>query len=433
MSGVLTRIAVLAAALVALLAAPGTVRAGEGFFVGISDDDLKYDAAPAAGALRGLGARAVRLTLLWSQGQTELSAADRLWFDRALAAGGDLRVVLSVYGASSAHTPLDGASRDQYCGYVRGALARYPQIRDVVIWNETNKSFFWQPQFNGDGTSAAPAAYAALLARCWDVLHAFRSDVNLLTSTSSRGNDNPAAVSNVSHSPANFIVELGEAYRASGRAAPIFDTVGHHPYGEHSSERPWRKHPLSTTIGQGDWDKLTQAYHDGFGGSPQPSPGRCVAGRCAPIWYMEVGYQTTVDPARAALYGGAENAQHALPAAAGGDPPGSAPDERSLAPDQATQLRDAVRLAYCQPFVEAYFNFLLRDERDLARWQSGVFFPDWSPKGSFGALAAVIAEAAARRVSTRPIGRSSTGSGRATLPAAFVRSSHARCAPSAAS
>ena len=37
-----------------------------------------------------------------------------------------------------------------------------------------------------------------------------------------------------------------------------------------------------------------------------------------------------------------------------------APD--SPAPDQATQIRYAVRLAYCQPYVTAFFNFLLWDE-----------------------------------------------------------------------
>jgi hypothetical protein len=399
MLGAARSLAALAVAAVALAAVPAAAQAGEGFFVGVADDDLKFDSGRSAGAVRSLGASAVRVSLLWSRGQTELGWTDRVWLDRATAAaGGDLRVVLAVYGVSGAHAPLDEGAREQYCAYVRSALAPYPQIRDVVIWNEVNKSFFWQPQFNGDGTSAAPAAYAALLARCWDVLHAFRPGINLLTSTSSKGNDNPSAASNVSHSPGNFIRRLGQAYRAGGRTAPIFDSVGHHPYGEHSAERPWRRHPLSGTIGQGDWDKLTQAYHDAFAGTGQPNPGRCVGGRCASIWYLEVGYQTRPDPAKAGLYHGAENTEHPLPDAAGGDPAGSAPDERSLAPDQATQLVDAVRLAYCQPYVRAYFNFLLRDEADLARWQSGVFWADWTPKASFGALAAVVAEANGRRV-----------------------------------
>ena len=48
--------------------------------------------------------------------------------------------------------------------------------------------------------------------------------------------------------------------------------------------------------------------------------------------------------------------------------------------DQPVQLQDAIRVAYCQPAVGAYFNFHLYDERDLAGWQSGVFWPDGSPR-----------------------------------------------------
>ena len=69
------------------------------------------------------------------------------------------------------------------------------------------------------------------------------------------------------------------------------------------------------------------------------------------------------------------------------------PNADSLAPDQATQLRDAVRLAYCQPYVTAIFNFLLRDQPELSRWQSGVLWTDGSPKASYVAWRGAIAEA----------------------------------------
>jgi hypothetical protein len=34
-----------------------------------------------------------------------------------------------------------------------------------VIWNEPNKSQFWRPQLNPDGSVASAAAYEALLAQ----------------------------------------------------------------------------------------------------------------------------------------------------------------------------------------------------------------------------------------------------------------------------
>ena len=397
------RILAFALAVVGALGGPTAASAGEGLVVGLADDGLKYEAARSAGAYRELGVGAVRVTVTW-RGESALGGGEAAWVDRAVAgAGPAVRVVLSVYGAPTL-TPLDASARDRYCAFVGSALRRYPSVRDVVVWNEVNKSHFWRPQFHADGSSAAPAAYAALLARCWDALHAVRADVNLLTSTSSRGNDNPKARSNISHSPGAFIRALGAAYRAGGRTRPLFDTVGHHPYGEHSAERPWRRHPLSTTIGQGDWDKLVQAYHDAFAGSGQPNPGRCVAGRCARIWWMEIGYQTSVT-GRSGLYTGEETDDHVVAPGGIGDPPGSLPLDTTPAPDHGTQLAEAIRLAACQPYVGAYFNFLLRDEADLDRWQSGVLWADWTPKPSAGVLAATIAEVDGDRVDCERIGR----------------------------
>ena len=56
------------------------------------------------------------------------------------------------------------------------------------------------------------------------------------------------------------------------------------------------------------------------------------------------------------------------------------------------------RLAYCQPAVGGFFNFLLADEPNLRGWQSGVLYPDWTPKPSYDAFKRVIAEANSHRV-----------------------------------
>ena len=53
---------------------------------------------------------------------------------------------------------------------------------------------------------------------------------------------------------------------------------------------------------------------------------------------------------------------------------------------------------YCQPHVEAVLNFLLKDEPQMARWQSGVFWADGTPKGSLEAYRSVIAEVNEGRV-----------------------------------
>jgi len=354
-----------------------------GLFVGITDDVFVDHPATAADA-RDLGLGGIRVALTWVPGETQLRGGDLTALKNLVAAAGNIRVVVTVYGRA-ADAPVDAAGREAYCGYVRDLLSHFPTIHDVVIWNEPNLGFFWQPQYDAGGTSAAPAAYEALLARCWDVLHAFEPGVNLIMTTSPSGNDNPNAASNVSHSPGSFIRDMGTAYRASGRTQPIFDTVGHNPYGMSSAESPWAQHLTPSHIGEGDLDRLVQALDDAFSGTGQPVPDRCpgtgTTHACVSIWYLEAGYQTVPDLARQQAYTGRENDAQSVPDTATGG--GST---------QSTQLTDGIELAYCQPYVGAFFNFLLVDEPDLARWQSGVLWTDGRQKSSYGALQRVIGE-----------------------------------------
>jgi hypothetical protein len=372
--------AILAIALLVLVARAPAASAAPGLFVGVSDDGFLWRGGAAVAAAQDLGLAAVRVTVPWD-GRSELSMADASRLDDAAPAAASVRIVASVFGKARA-APQDDAGRDAYCAYARDLLARYPTINDVVIWNEPNLGFFWQPRFTASGASAAPAAYEKLLARCWDVLHAFRPTVNVLTTTSPSGNDNPAAA-NASHSPGAFIRKLGSAYRASGRTTPIFDTIGHNPYGVSSSDPPWRQHFAPAHVAEADLDRLVQAFDDGFRNTKQPTPGRCTdAGqRCASIWYLETGYQTVPDAAHQALYTGRENDDH---------PVADAVDANAAAPTQSAQVTDGIELAYCQPYVDAIFNFLLWDEPDLARWQSGVFWADGTQKASYTALRRVV-------------------------------------------
>jgi hypothetical protein len=168
-------------------------------------------------------------------------------------------------------------------------------------------------------------------------------------------------------------------------------------YGASPGERPWQRHTTSKRISEGDLGKLVETLQTGFTGTKQSVPGMPVDGRTVPIWYLESGFQTAPSPAKAALYSSTETAA-AVPDWTGGLPWTVLPNADSLAPDQATQLRDAVRLAYCQPYVTAIFNFLLRDQPELSRWQSGVLWTDGSPKASYAAWRGAIAEANAGTV-----------------------------------
>jgi hypothetical protein len=211
------------------------------------------------------------------------------------------------------------------------------------------------------------------------VLHnAFSSRVNVIgLALSSAGNDDAGSTS-----PGAFIRGVGDAYRANGRTKRLLDTVGFHPYAAAANERPWRRHIQSKTIGEGDWNKLAYNLRLAFNGTAQPVSGT--------IWYFEAGFQTTLDAGKEGLYSGTENLA-ALPHFAGGEPDSPAPPETSSAPDQAAQVLDAIRLAYCQPGVGAFFNFLLADEPRLSGWQSGAYWTDLTPKDSLPAFQTAIA------------------------------------------
>ena len=249
---------------------------------------------------------------------------------------------------SAADAPRDAEAREDYCRFVRNALLRYGEVRDVVIWNEANSDTFWLPREN------AAADYTALLARCWDLLHASVPGVNVLTTTAS------------SHDPAAFIRAVGAAYRASGRQLPLFDAAGHNPYSLFPGEPPTARHDVY--VGQGDYDRLVAALDESFAGTAQPS---------VPIWYLENGFQTTtVGVLRAfALLG-----------------PRDGRSERSTRTRRRPRSPQPLRLASCQPRVAAYFNFLLVDERLLGGWQSGLLWADWQTQAAFEAYRAAIAE-----------------------------------------
>ena len=384
-------VVVVAAAAILGVARPAA--AAPGMLVGARDDGLKWTTVATSVAASDLGLRVLGITLGWQPGQSDMSAYDAGVLNRAVLGAGGVRVVVAIFSGATP-PPTDAAQRENYCTYAGHLLTRFPQINDVVIWNEPNLSAFWRPQYTSTGSSEAPARYEELLARCYDVLHGLRPSVNVIgPATSLWGNDNPNAFSNVSHSPAKFIEAMSAAYRASGRTRPLFDTFGHHPYPARSDERPWAMHADEAILSMGDYNRLLGVIHKAFDGTAQPLPENGV-----PIWYLETGYQTQIDDRKRGLYIGTETWPGSLPDVAEQPGPPAKPPDESPAPDQATQLADSIRMTYCQPYIGAVFNFLLRDEQDLAGWQSGLLWVDGSRKDSYDAFRQVVREVNEGRV-----------------------------------
>jgi hypothetical protein len=363
---------VAAVAVGCVLFAAGHAAAEPGLLLGASEDMGKWDPKLAASVGNDLGLGAYRLTVAWSPERPHLDAAQAALIDRAVTAVRRQRIVLAIYGRATT-APTTAAARDSYCRFVENLLVRYSRIHDIVIWNEPNKSYFWQPQYV-QRQSAAPAAYTQLLARCYPRLHAIRPTVNVIAALASRGNDDPLAHATISHSPSSFIREMGTAYRTLHLTGPLFDTFGQNIYGTTAIDPPAKAHPGSGNIGEGDHPKLLAAIRTAFINTGQPLPGN----RGVSIWYMEDGFQTAVAPEKRGLYHGREN----IATVAYGD----ANPASITTITQTSQLVAAIKLAYCQPYVGAYFNFLLQDEPDLARWQSGLLWADGTPKPAYTAV-----------------------------------------------
>jgi hypothetical protein len=360
-----------------VLLAPAKSLAQPGLLVGVDDDNAKWLVRPNGlhSVYRDLGVGAVRVSIPWSRGQTKPTKLQQVYLHRvALLIGLGERVVLAVYGRPS-QAPTTAQWRGQYCGFL-GHITRRLPVRDVVVWNEANSGTFWP-------TSAGAASYEALLAQCWDTLHSgtslgARRSINVISSTAAK------------HDPVAFTLALGEAYRASARTQPIVDTFGHNPYPDNSAEAPWRTHLAgSGTVGQGDLPALLAAYDTAFSGTAQQVPG---AGTVS-VWYLEDGFQTQIPAALAPLYHGTENDRGVVPAVGVGDSGGL----RS-GPDQATQLNEALQLAYCQPRVGAIFNFELIDESRLGGWQSGLLWRNGIRKPSYEPFKKTLADIAAGQI-----------------------------------
>jgi hypothetical protein len=337
--------------------------------IGAAEDAVKRPSLVETKAqldlLKLAGLTSVRLTATWTPGARAISADDAVLFDNVVGAGAltGVRVYVSVSQFGSRTTPLTDADQTAFAEYAASIAQRFPTLRGMIVGNEPNINRFWLPQFNPDGTDAAAPAFLSLLAKSYDAVKAVRPKLEVIgLALSPRGGDDPTS-SRLTHSPTLFLRDLGVAYRASGRTTPIMDALGFHPYGDNSSQPPAFQHPNSTTISLADYGKLVALLGQAFDGTAQ-------AGSTLPILYDEYGIESQIPPGQAALYTGSE-------------PATTKPVDEIT---QAAYYRDAFALAFCQPNVEGIMLFHAIDETALDRWQSGVYYPDLTPKASLSGV-----------------------------------------------
>ena len=336
-----------ALAVAALLAGCGG-GGGHRLVVGAVEDAAKSeDAAAQMRLARDSGFGAVVLSSVWTRGARAPAAGELASLGRATraAAADHIRPIVAVYQFSG-DTPTSDADRDDFAAYTVALVQALPDVRDVIVGNEPNLNLFWLPQFDAAGNDAAAPQYARLLTRTYDAVKKARGDVRVIGGAlSPRGSDDPAA-SRQTHSPTQFIRDLGR---------PPMDAFAIHPYGESPRIPPTLRHPRTSSIGIADYPKLRTLLRE-------------TLGKDVPIVYSEYGVETAIPPAEQSLYTGREVVRPV--------------DEAT----QARYYRRAIELAACQPTVELLLFFHVQDEPRLEGLQSGVRYADGSPKSSLAAV-----------------------------------------------
>jgi Cellulase (glycosyl hydrolase family 5) len=353
----------------ALALAPAAHAGGPSMLVGVTADVAKQpDPALATTEVqraRLAGFDTIRLTFNWLPGQTEPPGGDLTALKNAVfaASTNGMTVIVALSHPGSRTTPLTEEQRSDFARFAAAFARAVPYVRLFTIGNEPNLNRFWLPQFGPNGENVAAPAYLQLLVAAYDALKAVSSRIVVIGgAVSPRGSDNHN-LSRHTHSPTKFILDMGAAYRASGRDKPIMDAFSIHPFADNSSVSPAVAHPNTTSIGVADYAKLVSLLGRAFDGTAQ-------RGSTLPIYYSEFGVESVPPAAKTALYTGAE-------------PDTTKPVDEAK---QGEYYRLAVQLSFCQPNVRGIILFLSKDDSSRPGWQSGVYYADGTAKTSLPAV-----------------------------------------------
>jgi hypothetical protein len=323
-----------------------------------------WRALQRAREVKAAGYNAVRLLVRWGPGYSSgINYPDVLeplsTLVQAYQSLG-IRVIINISpnwdpNAKNVHMPIGASDQRQFATFVASYAHLLPTVRFWQVGMEPNSNTFWRPQCRPGTVADAPVAFERLMALSYDALRSAEEDrpgqlslVVIGPAPSSHGESNPGNECS-SHSPVRFFQDVGEALDKSGRDKPIWDWASIDPYGLTNTESPAVTH-TGGTIGLGDLDALPKLLCQAFRGTAQPCK--------TPIFISEYGVGTGVPADLESRYFGKENVQ--------------------VVDYDTHALYDTVviRMAYCRPWIRGMMHFLLIDEPDKARWQSGQYYAE---------------------------------------------------------
>jgi hypothetical protein len=252
----------------------------------------------------------------------------------------------------------------------------FPTVYQFVVMNECNQPLFVNPQWDASGQNQSAEICGRALAAAYDALKAV-SSLNFVwgVGLSPRGNDTLTAASNSSTSPVNFLLALGQWFRAfaqaTQRTAPLMDGLDFHPYPVPQSLAFATGYTTPNNASVSNLPRIYQAFYSGFNGTPQKTIGQQPGGGL-PVSLNETGVQTD-SSAHATAYTGTEVSATAA---------GGVLGEFATEAYQASWYQQMLSLVACDPNVRLVNIFHLLDETALSGWQSGLFYADQTPKQS---------------------------------------------------
>jgi hypothetical protein len=362
--------AALIGAVLVALATAGVAAASPNIRFGVQDDAWLQSGSvdKRLAVVDKLGPDVVRYTLRWDLIARTKPARATNPEDKAYdwrIADGVLRglrahhvsVLVTLWGAprwaNGRHAPnFIPSSKWTLAAFAIAAAKRYPFVKMWEIWNEPNLRTFLRPN--------SPRLYATrLLNPTYAALHAARSGIRVAGGATSPRRT-PSGIA-----PIQFM-------RGMRAAHARLDAYSHHPYPTSRFETPTEANCRYCTgiLTLARLPDLLREVRRDFGRKR--------------IWLTEYGYQTN-------------------------------PPDRALGVSKAAQARylaQASRIAYEAPYVDLLIHFLVRDEKTVGRWQSGLVTFGGALKPSFRAFAIPLTQVSRRGTRTVLWGQIRPGLGR---------------------
>jgi len=362
---------VLLSLLAVVLVAPSAALASPYVQYGLQDDAWLEDGPGTLDArldrLQTLGVDIVRVTVDWRSTEPTRGTYDWSTIDPVLQGLHDrhIQVLLTLYGTpawANGGKAENWAPTDKtaFASFAAAVATHYPFVKKWAIWNEPNQRRWLRP--------TSPTVYTQLLL-------------------------NPAYAAIHRASPGSQVAGGATAPRGStGGVSPLawlagmalaharLDAYAHNPYPLDPGETPTSGGcGHCSTVTMATLDRLLTAVKRAFGSSTR-------------IWLTEYGYQTN-------------------------------PPDHLLGVSYAAQARylsEAALKAYESPRVDVLIQYLVEDEPNTARWQSGLLTDTGLEKPAYEAFRFPLAERSRDGLTTTLWGQVRPGGGGAYVLQRYV-------------